>query len=553
MPSPSDISNIYRNRFLRNQATFERKYKSIFDKVIEQFTSLVYDPNIKFAKAFKFPDYINKRVDGFMTDFHNQVLEMNEQEIEKAWNLSNGKNDEIVSDYLKSIKAIKEAQKAAYYLPNVSALKAFISSERYEAGKLSDAVWKIGEQLRAEMTLHLGIGLTNGDSAQVISRRIRQYLNNPDALFRRVRDVNGKLVPSREMLNYHPGQGVYRSAYKNAIRLTRSNTNQSYLLSDHLRWQKLDMVKGIRISLSEQHPDYNFEEICETLEGIYPKDFDWSGWHPQCLCHATPILSSSEDFFRYLQTGQREVNGMVQDYPENFKKYVASNYERYQGYKSQPYWMADNKSLIDKLYYEKTGVRNLMTRAKESAPELYNISQRYADKYKGISTPANLKSEARILEKAKNDYNGDISRIKDTVRTTVIVPESQMGNILKDLESDGRFTVKVQTPDKFMGYSGILTNIETKNGLVAEMQANTAKMIYAKEKESSARAILGDDIYNKISKATGIEGGLGHKYYEEFRTLEGDIKSLVGDELRAAQTRMNELEKLSREYYEIFR
>lgn len=286
----ADISLEYRKRLLKRQLEFERKYKGVFDDIAKQFAALANDPNAKFSKAFRFPPQLTKRMAGLMSDFHDDMLELTEQEITEAWGLSNTKNDKIVTDYLKTITTIKTAQRAAYFLPNTSALEAFISG-KHGPMTLSESVWKITSLFRAELEVHLGIGIANGDSAQVISRRIRQYLNNPDTLFRRVRDKQGRLIPSARMLDYHPGQGTYRSSYKNAMRLARTNTNRAYLLSDNLRWQQLDMVKGVKISLSAQHPEYNFPEICEVCEGIYPKDFIWQGWHPSCYSDDTEVLT----------------------------------------------------------------------------------------------------------------------------------------------------------------------------------------------------------------------------------------------------------------------
>jgi len=342
----------YRNRLLKRQLQYNRQFKGLFDKIAEQFAQLSNDPSIKFSKAFKFPPVINKKITGIITDFHGQVLSLTEQEIESAWMLSNSKNDKIVSDYLSTIGKIKAAQQAAYFLPNVPALKAFLSSP-HGTDTLSDSVWKIANQARKEMEIHLGIGISQGDSAGVISRRIRSYLNNPDALFRRIRDNKGRLVASQAMIEYRKAngltQGVYTSAYKNALRTARSNTNAAYLLADNLRWAKLDMVKGIRISLSEQHPDYSFPEICELLEGDYPKTFIFTGFHPNCLCHQTPILSSEEDFMAYLKTGKREVNKMVIQYPSGFKTFVNDNFERFSNYKQLPFWMADNENIINNI------------------------------------------------------------------------------------------------------------------------------------------------------------------------------------------------------------
>lgn len=340
-----DTSLEYRKRFLKNQLSFNRKYKGIFDDIANQFAQLSNDPNIKFSKAFKFPPQINKKITAIIQDFHDQTLFLTEQEITNAWDLSNSKNDKIVSDYLKTISAIKTAQKAAYFLPNIPALKAFIST-KHGTETLSDSVWQVAEQLRGELKIHLGIGLMNGDSANVISQRIRQYLKNPDALFRRVRDNQGRLVASKAMLENAPGTGTYNSAYKNAMRVARSNTNQAYLLADNIRWRGLDMVIGFEISLSAQHPDYPYVEICEEMVGIYPKTFIWVGWHPHDLCHCVPVMMPNADFKAYLKGDQPLKAEQITEFPEGFKQHVKDNFERYSNYKSTPFWIEDNAEII---------------------------------------------------------------------------------------------------------------------------------------------------------------------------------------------------------------
>jgi hypothetical protein len=346
MPTPESISNKYRDIFLKNQLYYKRAHRAIFNKIAGDFAQLVNDPSIKFTRAFKFPPEIEKKMTVIMSDFHDQTLTLTEEQIEKAWGLSNEKNDAIVKDYLKTIGKIKLAQEAAYFAPNISALQAFVS--RGNVGELlSDSIWKVAKQFREELTAHLGIGIANGDSAAVISQRIRQCLENPDILFRRVRDANGKLIASKAMREFHPGQGVYKSSFKNAYRLSRTTTNQAYLLSDHLRWQGMDMVIGVKISLSAQHPDYDFEEICEILEGTYPKEFVFVGWHPSCLCHEVPVMMPKEDFKAYLK-GEKPLEAkQITEYSDQFKEYVKGNYERFSNYKSVPYWIVDNQEIIE--------------------------------------------------------------------------------------------------------------------------------------------------------------------------------------------------------------
>lgn len=66
-------------------------------------------------------------------------------------------------------------------------------------------------------------------------------------------------------------------------------------------------------------------------------------------------------------------------------------------------------------------------------------------------------------------------------------------------------------------------------------------MIYAKEVPGDAIGILGAEKWNEIFKKTGIEGGKGHKYYEEARILP------------KGGPRIKELEKISQEYYSHFK
>ena len=98
----------------------------------------------------------------------------------------------------------------------------------------------------------------------------------------------------------------------------------------------------------------------------------------------------------------------------------------------------------------------------------------------------------------------------------------------------------MQTADKYFGYTGTIINIRTSNGIIGEIQVNTPKMIYAKEKPEIAKAILGETVWDEIHRTSGLPGGLGHEIYEKFRVLE------KGDKERAILIRKSE------EYYAHF-
>ena len=66
-------------------------------------------------------------------------------------------------------------------------------------------------------------------------------------------------------------------------------------------------------------------------------------------------------------------------------------------------------------------------------------------------------------------------------------------------------------------------------------------MIYAKEKPEDAIRILGKDLWEKIKKEIGVEGGLGHELYEKARVLNNLSDKYV------------EIVKKSVEYYQLFK
>ena len=214
---------------------------------------------------------------------------------------------------------------------------------------LSGRVWNLGEQFKAEMELALETCIGKGMSAAEISREIRQYLKYPDKLFRRVRDEQGVLRLSKAAEAFHPGTGVYRSSYKNALRMTATENNMAYRTCDHGRWNGLPFVLGQMISTSNNHP---LEDICDDLAGRYPKEFLFVGWHPWCRCYAVAILADQKEMDEYtkaLMNGEDVSNwkftGEVKEMPEQWNNWMEANAERIGKAAKKgklPYFLRDN-------------------------------------------------------------------------------------------------------------------------------------------------------------------------------------------------------------------
>lgn len=304
-------------------------------------------------RAFSFSDYpvTRKRIESLLESLKDDLQTVIVNGIQSEWTLANNKNNELCRQVFgKAFGHLSKEQERRYLSPNETARDAFI--QRKTAGlRLSDRVWNYTNQFKEEIELGLDLGIRSGKSADEISQDLRMYLRYPDKLFRRVRDEHGELQLSKNAAAFHPGQGVYRSSYKNARRVAVTECNMAYRTADHLRWQQMDFVVGMLIEPSDtNHP---VRDICDDLKGKYPKDFKWTGWHPHCRCHATPILKTedevAEDNARILQGGEVSPDSVntVNSLPSNFNEWVGSNSIRIDDARAKgtlPYFIRDNES-----------------------------------------------------------------------------------------------------------------------------------------------------------------------------------------------------------------
>lgn len=332
--------------------SYKKKVRSAYRKAIKEIAFIMQSVGYNGSKPFRFEDYpvAKKQVDKILEKFSKDMNVSIVNGVRSEWTYANNKNNEIFRLlFEKQMSEEAIAYNALRSAENIGALEAFIARTTYGL-TLSERVWRISNSFKKELELALSVGIKEGTSAETLSRKVRQYLNEPDRLFRRVRDKFGNLVLSQGALNYHPGRGVYRSSYKNAMRLTATETNIAYRTSDYNRWSKEDFVLGIEIRLSNNHTlnGKPFHDMCDELEGKYPKDFKWVGWHPFCRCHAIPILDR-DSLFEDLFNEDYKRKGVVTDVPDNFKKFMDENGERYMGYKNIPFFIADNPQYIEGL------------------------------------------------------------------------------------------------------------------------------------------------------------------------------------------------------------
>lgn len=324
---------------------------SIYNEAGEELAELAASiPKINAAKQFAFADYpqflarFNRIVD--KTVF--KVATTIDDGVTNAWLRSNVKNDALVNSVL-DVTRLPKSKVKQYFERNLSAL----AETRTPIKDLSKNIFNITKQFTniAELAIDEGVG--KGTGARLLAREIRTAVGDPDYIFRRVRDKRGNLQLSKNAKKFKKdnpdasGRGKALNPQANYERLTRTEINRSYRKADQSRYQTLDFVVGVKINLSNNP---NHCPMCEALAGIYPKQFVFIGWHPNCRCYKTTVLKTDDeieaDNVRILNGKQplaRSANS-VYKMPDNYNTWVEDNKDRLQAAikrDKKPYWIRD--------------------------------------------------------------------------------------------------------------------------------------------------------------------------------------------------------------------
>lgn len=399
-------------------------YTAAVNALLDLAASVDLEPE----EVFYFADHkkLSVKATNVLRGLYTAVYQEIRRGVIAEWEFANLSNDAMIESIFG--KGLKEDNHyARWFSRNHDAMDAFFKRKSEYGGlNLSQKVWKYTGQFKEEMELALSASLGQGDSAATVSRHVRQYLKEPDRLFRRVRDEEGNLKLSKRAAAYHPGRGEYRSSYKNAMRLARTETNMAYRAADCERWNDIPFVVGMEVKRSN-HPFAC--SVCEALAGKYPKDFKFVGWHPQCRCYIVPILADEKDrmaYHRAVLNGEDvegwKFEGEIAEPHAGFQKWMNDNSERVEKARERgtlPYWVKDNEKYVEAAQHTEQGnkgikqetdkhtkttdssVANVNRKAVEHTKEM----KRQLDQYQGatIEDDCFLTGQMRVLRRSLTD------------------------------------------------------------------------------------------------------------------------------------------------------
>ena len=294
---------------------YAREVGQLYDDAIMEIAQAMKGVEIDESQPFNFEDYgLQDKVDEIMDRLEASITNKVRDGVIAAYGMSYA-NCEALVKYAVGEQVYDTVKRA--FLPKMrsrAAADAFLKNVPTVSGRL----WN-GETL-ALMTSAVEDSIRQGMSASKMATQIKKYLLDPDDWHRRFRykvgeDEEGNPIYGRKWkkrewdevtqkyvwVDHKPGEphpghvggtGAYRSSYKNALRYARTTTNMAYRTADYNQYQDMPFVIGIEIKLSNNHP---MPDICDDLAGIYPKDFMWTGWHPNCRCYQVPVLAKKAE------------------------------------------------------------------------------------------------------------------------------------------------------------------------------------------------------------------------------------------------------------------
>lgn len=333
-------------------AVYNKRLGRLYSDYVKKLTSLGYGEDVLEDDAlFNFDNFpqLKARLNDIFNDYYQNSLLCYKSGITDGVALAYNHDEMVIGGYsVLTDKAIRVARDtaAATFIANRLKTKNGLN--------LTQTIWNYCQQTKSEfemaMSNTIADGIKKGSSAEEVGKSIRKYLNDPDMMYRRYHTIkvqkNGKkkdvvtwrrrrITDGKVRFIEEPlekvGMGVYRSARKNALRVARTEINSAYHKARNERWQNEPFVIGQYIHVSPQH---NIDDICNDLEGRYPKDYVWISWHPQCICTSDPITIQGEEkkeFYKRLMAGEDMSNYVspfaVLTMPEKYNQYIKDNSE----------------------------------------------------------------------------------------------------------------------------------------------------------------------------------------------------------------------------------
>lgn len=443
------------------------------------------------GREFRFKDYPQTKatIEGIQWQFVRDMSIVIHRGTSDEWRRSNELQDLLATGAMNYYNAqIHGVRRRVYYQRNNDALKAF--QQRRDRGMLlSDKLWEQSDDYRRSLEAAISTAIEKGTSAVTLSKQVSKYLQDFPSLKKDYGKRFGKATDIHDC--------EYRSA-----RLARSEINMAYRRAEQLRWQQMDFIIGYEIKLSKRHPQ---PDMCDDLAGKYPKDFMWTGWHPNDMCYVVPILADDEDFDKMQEAilngePMPEIKGVVREPNEYFQDWWKDNRGRVARAQSLPYWVKDNPKYTrikrEKTQYNGAKLGRAASKSAKEAmsnhQERHNYSEEQLSNFKDIERRTGWKRGKPMSFSEADSGKSNVFRDDENCAGCVLAHELRLRG----------FDVTALAYNHNSGSASMLLSNDTRQAWLT-----------SKGKTPEFTALIGGmerEIVSKLEKQTRVIGGRYH-------------------------------------------
>lgn len=288
------------------------------------------------------PKYIESKIQKLVASLNTSIEKVITRYVALSWTLSE-KKGEALEQYVKTgefgkipphgdsniTESTGDNRKYIYKRyggGSADAYSSFVQRVEDDGLNLSERIYKHGKEYQSFIEDTLKETISSGKSAIETAKELINVVN-PEA----------------------QGQGIYKNPKKNTLRLARNEINTAYRTADYYRNLGKWYVTGFEIHVSNKDREI---DMCDELAGIYPKDFNWTKWHINCLCFRTEKLATKDeikamDMYDAGRIKTKPNIKYIDKIPESARAWVNENIERMSNWKHMPDFITDNKDYFD--------------------------------------------------------------------------------------------------------------------------------------------------------------------------------------------------------------
>src|SRR5690606_21436591 len=271
-----------RRRLLQEEAVRARQVRRLYRRAAERLRSAIEGITAADSLKRRYLEVLRTAINRRVRELEDSLLALAQDGIRATARLPVGAAQQYMLDVLRD--ELKRAGiRALFAEVHERAVLATLGRTLHDGLRLSDRVWRQGQEVRRALTAIIEEAVAVGADPRRTARAVEQYLTRGGYWAEPLRDETRRRMR------------VPRNILHGALRLTVTELHHAYHEASALAYQATPGVLGVEWRLSASHA---VPDVCDELAagGPYPVDQVPAKPHPWCRCYTVPAVEPPDQF-----------------------------------------------------------------------------------------------------------------------------------------------------------------------------------------------------------------------------------------------------------------